>query len=91
MSSVVLNVSGVGRLRLARHGLRGLPVVSSDFARPSNESDNKNETRGVAGQEEWKWLGHGILPTWLFLGKRSFSVMATSWWDDNSHKCEDVF
>ena len=46
---------------------------------------------GCSGQEEWKWLGHGILPTWLFLGKRSFSVMATSWWDDNSHKCEDVF
>ena len=89
MSSVVLNVSGVGRLRLARHGLRGLPVVSSDFARPSNESDNKNETRGVAGQEEWKWLGHSphvVVPGEAFVFSDGYVRMG----DDNSN-CEDAF
>jgi len=45
----------------------------------SNESDNNNETRGVAGQEEWKWLGHSphmVVPGEGFV----FSDGYVRWW-----------
>ncbi len=58
MSIVVLSVCDVRRLRLDQHGgLRGSCLA--DFAMV-NESDNNNETRGVAGLTEVV-VGEGIL------------------------------
>ena len=89
VSSVVLSVSGVGRLRLARHGLQGLPVFLSDFAmtvqRVRQQQWDEGCCRARRVEVARAFSSHGC--SW---GRVCFQWWLRSMVGDNSN-CEDVF